>query len=158
MFHGRQVNNNINCLHEKALSMTYEDSTSLFDTLLEKDISYSVHDTNTHQLAMEMYKVTKGLAPTVSSLLFQCSNNRHTRLKSDFLVPQVNTDFFRQNSIRYLEPLTIWNSIPIALINAESSVEFKSLIKNCKTSNRVTSRLKMIVFKHYGCSKKCSQK
>ena len=55
MFHGRQVNNNINCLHEKALRMTYEDSTSLFDTLLEKDISYSVHDTNTHQLAMDMY-------------------------------------------------------------------------------------------------------
>ena len=31
--------------------------------LLEKDKSYSVHDRNIQQLAMEMYKVTKDLAP-----------------------------------------------------------------------------------------------
>ena len=41
MFHGRQVNNEINCLHERALRMICEDSTSLFDTLLEKDKSFS---------------------------------------------------------------------------------------------------------------------
>ena len=38
MFHGRQVNNKINCRHERALRMIYEDSTSPFDTLLEKDM------------------------------------------------------------------------------------------------------------------------
>ena len=36
MFHGRQVNNEINYLLERALRMIYEDSTSSFDTLLEK--------------------------------------------------------------------------------------------------------------------------
>ena len=54
MFHGRQVNNKINCLHERALRMIYEDSTS-FDTLLEKDVSFWIHDRNIQQLALEMY-------------------------------------------------------------------------------------------------------
>ena len=38
MFNGRQVNNKINRLHDRALRMTYEDSNSSFDTLLEKDM------------------------------------------------------------------------------------------------------------------------
>ena len=34
--------------------MIYEDSTSLFDTFLEKDMSFFVHDRNIQQLALEM--------------------------------------------------------------------------------------------------------
>ena len=93
-------------------------------------MSFSVYDRNIQQLALEMYKVTKRLAPTaISSLFSQCTNNRHTRSQSDFSVPQVNTVYFGQNSIRYLRPL-IWNSIPTALRNVGSFVEFKSLIKH----------------------------
>ena len=85
MFHGKQVNNKINRLHERALRMIYEDSTSSFDTLLEKVMSFSVHDKNIQQIALEMYKVAKRLAPTnISSLLLQCRNKRHTRSQSDF--------------------------------------------------------------------------
>ena len=65
--------------------MIYEDSTSLFDTLLEKYMPFSVHDRNIQQLTLEMYKVKKGLAPTsISTLFLQCSNSRHTRSQSDF--------------------------------------------------------------------------
>ena len=48
-------------------------------------MSFSVHDSYIQQLALEMYKVAKGLAPTaISSLFLQCNNNRHTRSQSDF--------------------------------------------------------------------------
>ena len=46
----------------RALRIIYEDSTSSFHTLLDKDVSFSVHDINIEQLALEMYEVTKGLA------------------------------------------------------------------------------------------------
>ena len=70
MSHGRQVNNKINHLFERALKMIYEGSTSSFDTLLEKDMSFSVHNRNIQQLALEMYKVTISLAPTAISSFF----------------------------------------------------------------------------------------
>ena len=90
-------------MHERALRMIYQDCTSSFDTLLEKDISFSVHDRNIQQLALEMYKVAKDLAPpAISTLFLQCSNNRHTRSQSDFSIPQVNTVYFGQNSRMYL--------------------------------------------------------
>ena len=86
------------------------------------------------QLVLEIYKVTKGLAPTaISSLFLQFSNNRRTISQSNSSVPQVNIVYFDLNSMRYLGPL-IWNSIPTASRNVKSSVEFKSLIKNWKPS------------------------
>ena len=55
MAHGRQINNRINCLHERALRMIYDDSNSTSVSLLERDNSFSVHDCNNKQPAMEMY-------------------------------------------------------------------------------------------------------
>ena len=55
MYHGRQINNRINCLHERALTMIYDDSTSSFVSRLERDNLFSVHDCNIQQLAMEMF-------------------------------------------------------------------------------------------------------
>ena len=129
-FHERQVNNKINRVHERALRIIYEDNTSSFHTLLENDVLFSVHNRNIQQLALEMYKITKGLSPTaISSLFLKCSNNRHTRSQSDLLVSQINEVYFGQNPIRYLKPL-IWNLIPTSLRNVEFFVEFKFLIKN----------------------------
>ena len=40
-------------------------------------LKFSVHDRNIQQLALDVYRVTKGLAPTaISSLFLQCSNNK----------------------------------------------------------------------------------
>ena len=41
-------------------------------TLLEKDMLFSVHDINIQQLALEMYKVAKGLAPTANQV-YSCN-------------------------------------------------------------------------------------
>ena len=52
----------------------------------------------------------------------------------EFLVPQVNTVYFGQNSIRYLGPI-IWNSLPLTCRNVGSFSEFEFLIKNWKPIN-----------------------
>ena len=84
MFHGRQINNRINFLHERALRMIYDDKTSSFLSLLESDNSFSVHDCNIQRLAMETYKVAHGLASQATSVLFLQNNNMQTRSQSVF--------------------------------------------------------------------------
>ena len=47
MFQGRHTQvNNKKTIRMRALRMIYEDSTSLFETLLEKNMSFPVHDRN----------------------------------------------------------------------------------------------------------------
>ena len=79
MFHGRQIKNTINCLHERALRMIYDDSTSSFVSHLEKDKSFFIHDCDIQQLAMEMNKVAHGLASKAKSVFLLRDNNLQTR-------------------------------------------------------------------------------
>ena len=46
MFQSRHLNNKINSTHEKALRNTYQDNTSTFQELLNKDNSVSIHHRN----------------------------------------------------------------------------------------------------------------
>ena len=55
MFHSRCLNNEINRLHERCLRMIYNDKISNFEELLTKDNSVSIHHSNIHALAIEMY-------------------------------------------------------------------------------------------------------
>ena len=59
--------------------MIYEDSTSSFDALLEKDMSFSVHNKNIQQLALEMYKKAHGLTSSAISSLFSYSSTIGTQ-------------------------------------------------------------------------------
>ena len=47
MFHSRGFNNKINCIHEKALRITYIDKSSSYGELLTKDRSVTIHHRNT---------------------------------------------------------------------------------------------------------------
>ena len=46
MFHGRQINDNINKLHERALRIVYSDTATSFENLLIKDKSFTIHHQN----------------------------------------------------------------------------------------------------------------
>ena len=53
MFHSRSLNNKINRIHERALRITYNDKSSSFQNLLEKDNSVTIHHRNIKILATE---------------------------------------------------------------------------------------------------------
>ena len=65
MFHSRCLNNKINRLHERCLRMIYNDKISNFEELLNKDNSVSIHHSNIHALAIEMYKVANDMSPDI---------------------------------------------------------------------------------------------
>ena len=63
MFCGRTLNKKINTLHERALRIAYNDYTSSFDALLDKDSSATIHQRNLRCLAIEMFKINNKLSP-----------------------------------------------------------------------------------------------
>ena len=56
MLLSRCLNNKLNSIHERALRITYQDNTSTFHELLNKDNSVSIHHRNFQVLATEMFK------------------------------------------------------------------------------------------------------
>ena len=59
--HSRTLNDLINRLHKRALSLVYNDFSSSFSELLEKDKSVTIHHRNLQTLAYEIFKVKKNM-------------------------------------------------------------------------------------------------
>ena len=58
MFSGRQENNRINHLHERALRIVYNDYKSTFENLLQLDNSVSIQHRNIRLLSMNHIKLS----------------------------------------------------------------------------------------------------
>ena len=93
MCHSRANHGKINRLHERLLRIIYSNKTSLFEVLLEKDGSVSIHNRNLQLLAIEMDNPSKRLSLTVVTELFEKKNERQYILRhnSQFTVPPVNS-------------------------------------------------------------------
>ena len=70
MFHSQKSNNKTNLLHARALRIIYNDQISLFQELLGKDNSFTVHHFNIKSLANEIFKVINNIAATIIDNLF----------------------------------------------------------------------------------------
>ena len=70
MFRSRRLNNEINRIHGKALRITYNDKSSSYGELLTKDRSATMHHRNIRALAIQIYKVIKGICPSLLNEVF----------------------------------------------------------------------------------------
>ena len=136
MFHSRQVNTKINNLHYRVLRIVYLNETSTFEELLERDGSVTIHHRNLQSLAIEMFKVIKGMAPAFMKDVFAIrdsalteSVSSNTRTKSTFYNPSnPKTVKYGLDTLRCLGP-KIWEMIPIETKNSSSLSIFKNKIR-----------------------------
>ena len=70
MCHNRSLNTKINKIHERALRIVYDDTTSSFEFLLQKSKSVKIHHRNLQILVTEIYKTLNNLSPSLMSEIF----------------------------------------------------------------------------------------
>ena len=76
MFHGcQETNYKINRLQEQVLRLIYNDHISSFKELLSKDGTYTIHEQNIQNLAIEMLKAINDLLTPDFSELFQLNES-----------------------------------------------------------------------------------
>ena len=74
-FHSGALNNKINRLLERCVRISYNDQTSTFNELLEKDSSVSIHYRDIQALGIEMFKVKNGMSPVIMKKYFNLEKN-----------------------------------------------------------------------------------
>ena len=115
MLHSRLLNNKINCIHEKALRITYQDNMPTFQELLSKDNSVSIHHRNLQVLAMEMFKIHRGLSPVILREIFVSETSSYNlRRNNTFEKRQVHSIYHGTKSLSFLGP-KIWDLVPVEL-------------------------------------------
>ena len=112
MFHSRKLNHRINTLHERALRIVYRDNVSSFDTLLEKNKSFRIHDRNIQTLAIELYKVCHGISPEIMNLVFPVHVNPRRIEGKDFMSRNVKSVNYGTDTSSHVGP-KIWKLVHI---------------------------------------------
>ena len=134
MFHSRTLNNRINKIHERALRIVYRESKSSFETLLERDHSFTIHHRNIQKLAVELYKVAYGISPKIMRLVFPTRPEIKYPWENIFQTFNVRTVAWGTESLSHLGP-KIWKLIPLKLKKLSSLHKFKIAIRDWKPLN-----------------------
>ena len=79
----RHLNNQFNSIHERTLRITYQDYTSTFQELLNKDNFVLIHHRNFQVLATEMFKFHRALSPEILRETFVSKTSSYNLRKND---------------------------------------------------------------------------
>ena len=130
MCHGRDLNNKINNLHERALRTVYQVKKSSFETLLNDDKSVSIHVKNLQYLTTEIFKVNNDLCPEIMKEIFIFHENPKYNLRSGNHLTRRNIrkTHYGIETISNLDA-KIWHLLLEEIKNVSSLSVFKTKIK-----------------------------
>ena len=132
MFCSRNTNSRINRIDERSLRIVYNDFTSTFLELLEKDNSVSIHYRNIQVLCTEIFKVKNNLSPDVMNNVFKFKKIEYNiRRKTTFESQNIRTEHFGIETLSYLGS-KIWEQVPEDIKFSDSLKVFKQKIKYWK--------------------------
>ena len=130
MFHSRHLNNKINKIHERALTIAYKDYESSFNTLLERDTSVTIHKKNLQNLMIEMFKTKESInLPFMKELFCERKNTYNLRNNNEFMLLRAKTVTYGTETTSF-RGQRLWLSLPQHIKNAHSIFNFKSKIKS----------------------------
>ena len=149
MLHSRTLNNKINCLHERALRIVYSDYKSSFNTLLEKDGSFSIHHRNIQSLAIEICKFLHGLSPAITGDIIKLNRppTYNLRTRQELYSRNPKTLRYGTETISFLAQ-KIWAIVPQNIENCTFLSSFKINIRKWKPD--CLCRLFKCFLKHVG--------
>ena len=78
MFHSRKVNSKISHLQERSMTIVYNDYITSFEDLVKKDNSFKIHHKNIQSLAIELFKIKKGIANPILRDIFPLKSKTTT--------------------------------------------------------------------------------
>ena len=106
MTYSRTMNNGINKIHEKALSIVHKDEANLrLDDLLKIEKLVSIHRRNLQILKTEIYKVRNDLGPEIMKDIFHFVQKPYNLRNDSTLKRQRNcTVYFGTENISFLSP------------------------------------------------------
>ena len=89
MCHSRRINNQINKLSKRALRLVYNERSSSFRELLEKDNSATIHERNIQVPLTEIFKVKSRLAPEIITEIFKFKDHSYDLRKNNCIERQI---------------------------------------------------------------------
>ena len=129
-FCSRKSNRKINQVHERALRIAYNDYCTDFHDLLKNTNSETKHVRNVKKVAVEMFKIQNNMSKYLLSENFVRREFENTRSGINFEVPNRNTVFKGDMSLRSFG-VKVWNDfLPTELKLITSLNEFKGKLKS----------------------------
>ena len=77
MFSSRRSNNLINRIHERSLRTVYNDTSSKFQELLQRNKCVSIYHKNIQTLTKEVFEVVNNICPPTMNTFFYFRGNRY---------------------------------------------------------------------------------
>ena len=130
MFSSRRSNNLINRTHERSLRTVYNDTSSTFQELLQRNGSVSTHHKNIQTLATEVFKVVNNICPPIMKTFFDFWENKCIIRKfQERRQQKVRTVRYGLEKALYRAP-QLWSLVPADLKSLPNVNLFKSKIKH----------------------------